>query len=174
MKTVAIFGGNGYLGMHMANFLSKRGCDCDIYDVQEAPNVVCRRYHQADVCNVVFWDELRPKDYDAIYFLTGLSGPERSFIKVETYIEVNELGLANLCRACAGMGAASPYIVFPSSRLVYKGGGRVDETSVLEARSVYAANKIACEGMLSAYHHRFCINYVALRICVQYGILLGA
>lgn len=174
MKTIAIFGGNGYLGMHMANYLRQRGYDYDIFDVQDRPNVTCRRYCQADVSDAEFWGEFRPEGYDAIYFLSGLSGPERSFSKVETYIEINELGLANLCKACSGMGASSPYIVFPSSRLVYKGGGRVSETSLLEARSVYAANKIACEGLLSAYHHRFGINYAALRICVPYGNILGS
>ena len=50
----------------------------------------------------------------------------------------------------------------------------MSEGSVLEARSVYAANKIACENILSAYHHRYGVPYVALRICVPYGNLVGS
>ena len=120
-----------------------------------------------------FWNSFDFQVYETIYFFSGLSGPERSFKEAFAYNEINEVGLLNLCRKLAPHGKDAPKIIFPSSRLVYRGGMRVSEDSPLEARSVYAANKIACENILSAYHHRYGIQYAALRICVPYGNMVG-
>ena len=63
--------------------------------------------------------------YDAVYFLSGLSGPECSFENAELYCKVNELGLLSLCRKLSTLTQSRPKIIFPSSRLVYRGGMRV-------------------------------------------------
>ena len=173
-RTAAIFGGNGYMGQHLLAHLQKHGVKCDIYDIQYSPVGIPRKYEKVDVSNPNYIDGINIAQYDVVYFFSGLSGPERSFEKAELYCRVNEFGLLALCRGISRLTGAKPTIIFPSSRLVYRGGCRVSEDSMVEARSVYACNKIACENILSAFNHRYGIPYVALRICVPYGNLLGA
>lgn len=46
------------------------------------------------------------------------------------------------------------------------------ENDEQDARTVYAANKIACENYLKAYNYSFDIPYCIFRICVPYGNML--
>ena len=86
---------------------------------------------------------------------------------------INELGLLNLLDAIR----KSPYrpkIVFPSTRLVYKGVNKaLKEEDEKDCKTIYAANKIACESFLKAYHDSFDIPYTVFRICIPYGNLLS-
>lgn len=173
MKKVAIVGGNGYLGTHICAHLLGRGVECDVFDIHDEPFMAKCRYRRLDVTDAGYAEKVDFAQYDAIYFLSGLTGPERSFEQAERFLAINESGLLTLCKKLATLGKDAPKIVFPSSRLVYKGGMRVKETDELEARSVYAATKIAGENLLSAYHYRYGIPYAVLRICVPYGNLTG-
>ncbi len=172
---IAIFGANGYMGRHLRHSLSEMGIECCGFDVQGAPvgENDFSSYACCDIADGLWWSDFNPTDYAAIFFFAGMSGPERSFEESLTYENVNVGGLLNLLRRLACLGASAPKIVFPSSRLVYRGGGEVTEDSPLEPRSVYAANKVACEGLLSAYYHRYGLPFAALRICVPYGNLLS-
>ena len=172
MKRCAIFGSNGYLAAHLATRLYKSGWTCDLFDVQPVSRSIEGCYRMCDVLDECFWKSFEPCLYDAVFFFAGLSGVEPSFASPRKFIAVNELGLLNLLERLAPLGAKSPRIVFPSSRLVYKGGcGEVTEESPLECKSVYSANKIACEALLSAYHARWGLPYSVMRICVPYGNL---
>ena len=170
MQRVAIFGGLGYLGRYFQLFCIQNGIACDVFD---CPSVIdqngLRSVVSCDVTQASFWESFQPEIYSSIAFFAGLSGPERSFESSERFLEVNEKGLMLLLRRIAPLGVRAPRILFPSSRLVYRGGGEVNETSELYPRSVYAANKLACEALLNAYHVRYDIPYVVLRICVPYG-----
>ena len=150
LRRIAVFGGNGYLGCHLSAHLLAKGVLCDVFDVQQTSLGKATKYVRADVTSSEFWNSFDFQVYETIYFFSGLSGPERSFKEAFAYNEINEVGLLNLCRKLAPHGKDAPKIIFPSSRLVYRGGMRVSEDSPLEARSVYAANKIACENILSA------------------------
>ena len=67
-----------------------------------------------------------------------------------------------------------PKIIFPSTRLVYKGYDKpLKEEDEKESKTIYAANKLACEGYLQAYRDSFDIPYTVFRICIPYGNLLS-
>ena len=166
---IAIFGANGYIGRHLSRHFLGLGMSVDAFDVQPESKVASVRYETCDICDAAFWERFQPQGYTAIFFLAGLSGVERSFREAETFLKVNIGGFAALLRRMEGLGEAAPRIVFPSSRLVYDGGSTVDESSLRRSRSVYAASKIACEELLSAYHDRFGQPYIVLRICVPFG-----
>ena len=168
---IAIFGANGYIGRHLSRHFLSLGVPVDAFDVQEEPRVESAAYSRCDICDAGFWERFEPRGYSAIFFLAGLSGVERSFREAEVFLKVNIGGFASLLRRLEDMGEAAPRIVFPSSRLVYDGGSTVDESSLRRSRSVYAASKVACEELLSAYHDRFGLPYVVLRICVPFGDL---
>lgn len=164
MKRVAVFGARGYLGRQLIHYFTRKGVVCEGFDVPEC-----------DVVDISFWESFDPAGYDAIVFFAGLTGTEKGFDEAVKYTQVNEFGLLNLLKKLAPLGGNAPRVVFPSSRLVYKGASLpLDENAEKETRTVYAVNKLACEGYLFAFSNRFGIPYNVIRICVPYGSLTSA
>jgi len=159
---IAIFGSNGYLGRHLMHYFSIHGECVEGFDLPDC-----------DITQNDFWNGFNPQKYSAILFFAGLSGTEQSFKDAGRFFEVNVNALLLLLERLKQLGEKAPRIVFPSSRLVYRGGD-VDEDSPVESRSVYATTKLACENILSAYYHRYGVPYCALRICVPFGNMIGA
>lgn len=169
MKT-AIIGGKGYIGRHLDFYLQKRGISTMVYDVQDAdePN-----YKKIDITSPESVASI-DLSVDYIFMFAGLTGTYAGFEKYQTYNAINEIGLLNLLDAIRN-SEYRPKIIFPSTRLVYKGIDRaLKESDEKETKTIYAVNKIACEGLLQAYKASFDIPYVVFRICIPYGNLLSA
>lgn len=167
---VAIIGGKGYIGKHLDFYLQQRGITSMVYDVQELdePN-----YKKIDITKPTSVAEI-DLNVDYIFMFAGLTGTYAGFDKYETYNAINELGLMNLLNAIRN-SKYRPKIIFPSTRLVYKGVDKaLKETDEKETKTIYAVNKIACEGLLQAYKSSFDIPYAVFRICIPYGNLLSA
>lgn len=170
MKKIAIIGSQGYIGRNCAFFLHSQGVESVCYDISvQFSNKNYRQIDMTDKASVSGID----MDVDCIYFFTGLTGTYAGFDQYEKYNQLNELTLLNLLSAIKD----SPYrpkVVFPSSRLVYKGAKRaLREDDEKEAKTVYAANKLACEYLLQAYSNSFDIPFTILRIGVPFGNLIG-
>ena len=164
MNRVAIFGGSGYLGSQLAAYYAAEGVAHDVFDMPSF-----------DVTRAECWSSFKPPDYSAILFFAGMTGTEKSFIEADRFLDVNECGLLNLLTRLAPLGEQAPKIIFPSTRLVYRGSEEpLTEDAPKEAKTVYAANKLACEYLLQAYHVRYGIPYAVVRICVPYGSLVSA
>lgn len=166
---VAIIGGKGYIGKHLDYYLRQRGITSMVYDVQElyVPN-----YKKIDITNPASVAEI-DLNVDYIFMFAGLTGTHAGFDKYETYNAINEIGLMNLLDAIR-KSEYRPKVIFPSTRLVYKGVDKaLKETDEKETRTIYAVNKIACEGLLQAYKASFDIPYAVFRICIPYGNLLS-
>lgn len=167
---VAVLGANGYIGRHVVWYLK------EYYDIvaEEFDLVedVRPHYHRLDLTD----SEMVKKitwDYDYVFQLIGLSGTYVGFDKYDTYVRINISGLLNLLDAIR-QSPYRPRIVYPSSRLVYKGGDKpLVEEAEKEQNTVYAMTKIAGEGLLHAYWQSFGIPYTVFRICVPYGNLLS-
>lgn len=166
---VAIIGGKGYIGKHLDYYLKQRGITSMVYDVQELdePN-----YKKIDITNSVSVAEI-DLNVDCIFMFAGLTGTYAGFDKYETYNAINEIGLLNLLDAIC-KSEYRPKVIFPSTRLVYKGVDKaLKEGDEKETKTIYAVNKIACEGLLQAYKASFDIPYAVFRICIPYGNLLS-
>jgi UDP-glucose 4-epimerase len=113
-------------------------------------------------------------DHDVVFFLAGISGPARSLADYEAYVRINEIGLLNLLDHLKQL-PRKPRVVFPSTRLVYKGNKDqpLTEEAPKEFLSIYASNKHACEQYLAMHRRMFGIDYSIYRICVPYGDLVG-
>jgi UDP-glucose 4-epimerase len=156
-----VLGASGYFGRHLVAQLTSAhevvitipgGGDSERIDLTRA-------------------ESFRATDWsvDCVYVLAGATGTHASFTEYRRFVECNELILLNVLEAIRS-SAHRPRVVFPSSRLVYRGSAQpLTEESPLEARTVYAAGKIACEQYLQAYHHAHEIPHCILRICVPYG-----
>lgn len=163
MKNIAIFGHKGYLGKQLMYYFESKGISCSGIDVPES-----------DITSARFWEGFCPEVYDTILFFSGLTGTEKSFVDAQRYLAVNESGLLNLLDKLVHLGEESPRVIFPSSRLVYKGSDElITEDAEKETKTVYAVNKLACEGYLAAYSNRYGIPYNVIRICVPYGSILA-
>ncbi len=97
------------------------------------------------------------------------------FDQYQGFILANEIGLLNILNHHKNCKSKAR-IVFPSTRLVYKGQKNVflSEDAEKEALTIYAQTKLACESYLKMYQHNFGIEYTIFRICVPYGNLIDA
>ncbi|GAA6528563.1 NAD-dependent epimerase [Segatella asaccharophila] len=169
MKRIAIIGVKGFIGRHLNWFFKTRlGITPECYDIVESEEA---HYHKVDMLNKESVSEIS-LDVDYIFYMTGLTGTRTGFDQYGTFLKVNELTLLNLLDAIR-RSSYRPKIIFPSSRLVYKGVDKaLREDDEKDARTIYAANKIACESYLKAYNYNFDIPFTVFRICVPYGNML--
>lgn len=169
MKKCVIFGSKGYIGQHIEWYLLKMNIKPMCYDVVLDEN---DNYKQLDLTNKSSLENI-DLDVDYIFYFAGLTGTYDGFNQYEKYIEINEIGLLNLLDVIR----KSPYrpkIIFPSTRLVYKGFDKaLKEDDEKETKTIYAVNKLACEGILQAYKASFDIPYSIFRICIPYGNMLN-
>ncbi len=161
-KRCAIIGNNGYIGKHLVHYIQT------VYHIEPA----CYDVEQIDLTKKESLQSI-DLDVDFLFVFAGLTGTHASFEKYEQYTMVNEVGLMNLLDLIS-QSPYRPHIVFPSSRLVYKGVDKpLKEDDEKDAKTIYAANKIACEHLLHAYANRYEIPYTICRICVPYGNMLS-
>ncbi len=166
-----IFGSNGYIGRHFSLYLSNKGWDilnCDIQSDSSFGN-----YKKIDITNN---DELSKLNYevDYIFFFSGITGTLAGFNNYEEFVSINEIGLLNLLNRLK-LQSVRPVVIFPSTRLVYKGkDGPLKENDEKEPKTIYAVNKLACEHFLKMYYNMFGIPYYVFRICVPYGNLFSS
>lgn len=167
----AVIGSNGFIGKHLVHFLYERyHAIISCYDIEE----VCNRpnFHRVDLVDRGSVDIIN-MDVDYIFMFAGLTGTYVGFDNYSKYLNINELGLLNLLDAIR-CSDCRPKVIFPSTRLVYKGVDKaLKEDDEKDCKTIYAANKIACEGYLKAYHDSFGIPYTIFRICLPYGNLLS-
>jgi UDP-glucose 4-epimerase len=166
-KTAIVFGANGYLGRHIAYFLKQNNIDFIPTGSANKSIDNYASYQQIDITNKT---ELQQLDFkvDYIFAFAGLTGTGKSKEEIERFTAVNEQGLSNLINCCDGLEGVQ--IVFPSTRLVYKGveNTPLTEAAEKEAKTVYAKNKLVCEQLLKDAN----VDATIFRICVPYGNLI--
>jgi UDP-glucose 4-epimerase len=168
MQPCAVIGANGYLGSHLAHSLEQYGCKVYRFDMQSVSLYPAKHYEKLDVREKKAFEKI-PGETGTLFFFAGLTGTHAGFGDYEAYLNANELGLLHLLDHLKDW-PTPPRVVFPSSRLVYRGSQEpLKEDDPLEARTVYAANKIAAEFQLQAWSARWNIPYTICRICVPYG-----
>ena len=167
----AVIGSKGYIGKHIIKYLSDHyqvfAMGYDIVDSEEI------NYQKIDLTDK---DSIQQIDLnvDYIFNFAGLTGTYAGFDAYEKYVSANEITLLNLLDAIR-KSEYRPKVIFPSTRLVYKGVDKpLKEEDEKESKTIYAANKLACEGYLKAYHDSFDIPYTVFRICIPYGNLLSS
>ena len=171
MKKIGVIGANGYIGKHIVSYL-QRYYDVNVNSYDIVAECDFPNYHKVNLTDKESIKGLN-LDIDYIFMFAGLTGTYNGFNEYEKFISINELGLLNLLDAIKN-SEYRPKVIFPSTRLVYKGVDKsLKEDDLKECKTIYAANKLACEGYLQAYHDSFDIPYTIFRICLPYGNLLS-
>ena len=172
MGKALIIGANGYLGRNIVKYLESK-CEsivcCDIQETSIIPNT---EYYQVDITQ---YSSLNKIDFsvDYVYLFAGLTGTLNGFDDYSRYIDINEKGLLNVLTKIKNSNSVAR-VVFPSTRLVYKGKKNVliNENDEKEPKTIYAINKLNCEMLLEVYRNTFNVNYTVFRICVPYGSII--
>lgn len=169
MAKISIIGSKGFIGKHIEWYLRQQGeTQINTYDCLESDEAY---YTQIDLTSAQSVAKI-DINVDYIYLFAGLTGTYAGFDKIDAYVDINEKGLLNLLNHIR-QSEYRPKIIFPSTRLVYKGVDRsLKEDDEKETKTIYAVNKLACEGYLYAYCQSFDIPYTIFRICIPYGNLL--
>ncbi|QBN19796.1 NAD-dependent epimerase/dehydratase family protein [Flavobacterium nackdongense] len=170
--TSIIIGSNGYIGRNLSFLLYQRGIKNIDYDVQASTDYPWMNYSKLNVTSKDDFCRIG-SDVDVIYFMAGLTGTVDGFASYESYYNVNVIGLTNLLNYLKENNLKAK-IVFPSTRLVYKGleNKALEEDAVKSPNTIYALTKLICEDTLDLYHRMFNIKYSVFRICVPYGNLI--
>lgn len=169
MKKAIVFGANGYIGRHLVYYLGLNQFDVMPSDISSSSVDNHKVYKSVDI---TLFNDVQSLDFevDYIFCFGGLTGTNVGFDQYQKFIEVNELGLLNILTHHKN-SESKARIVFPSTRLVYKGkkDDFLKEDSQKEALTIYAQNKLSCEAYLQQYATNFNINFTVFRICVPYG-----
>jgi UDP-glucose 4-epimerase len=155
MKAI-VFGGSGFLGSHVADFLTKTGYNVTIYDIIKSPFL--QKGQNMIVGNILDARAVRNavQGCDVVYNFAGIADLEKAKEKPLKTVEINILGNTTILDACREHGVRR--FVFASSLYVYSKTG-----------SFYRSSKQACELIIENYFEEFGVPYTILR----YGSLYG-
>ena len=170
MIKAIVLGANGYIARNLVYVMKRDHKDYEItlYGRETESADGYENYHCVDMSQR---EAIRGIDLscDIIFMLVGKTGTANGFEDYDSFIDTNERTLLNLL-AEYRVQQSEARIVFPSTRLVYKGKeGPQKEDAEKEFKTVYAINKFACEQYLEQYRRAFGVPYTILRICVSYG-----
>jgi UDP-glucose 4-epimerase len=171
-KKCIVFGANGYIGSHLIHFLKIANFNIKASDIHDKCYNSDIDYKKIDILNIENFKGINWA-VDYVFAFAGVTGTIDGFENYEKSIKVNEIGLLNILNEIRNSNY-NPRVIYPSSRLVYKGSClQLKEDDPKEPKTVYALNKITCENILFAYKNTFDIPYTIYRIGVLYGNNLG-
>lgn len=181
-KTIFITGIAGFIGFHLAKFLSKRGdyvIGCDNFNNYYTPKLKFDRANKLRALGIEFIDH-DIEDIQAlsaqfqkvthIVHLAAQAGVRYSITNPKPYIDSNINGffqVLELCRALPGIK-----LIFASSSSVYGGNTKIpfsESDPTDDPLSLYAATKKSGELLAKSYHHLYNIDMVGLRFFTVYG-----
>jgi UDP-glucose 4-epimerase len=156
IQRVLVTGGAGFLGSHIADVLTARGCVVTVLDVRPSP------YLQSTQ-EMIVADMLNPEavraavvGQDAVFHLAALADLNVAQTRPRDTAELNIMGTINLLDAAREVGLRR--FVFASTIYVYSRAG-----------GFYRCSKQACEAFIEEYQQRYGLEYTILR----YGSLYG-
>ncbi|MDD6824943.1 MAG: NAD(P)-dependent oxidoreductase [Oscillospiraceae bacterium] len=173
MKKVVIIGANSYIARNVTLLLEQCYPETNVmlYDYAEIQIDNRANYRQISILDE---DSVKNIDFDCdiVFMFVGKTGSANGFDEFGAFIDINEKALLNILNEYRRQGSKAK-IIFPSTRLVYKGkAGALKEDAEKEFKTIYAINKFACENYLEQYNNVFGVQYCIFRICIPYGTLI--
>ncbi len=185
--TVLVTGAAGFIGSHVAHALLDRGETVlgvdsltPYYDVALKRARLDRLIPRAGFTSVSVDISDRAAvealfaaypQIDRVVHLAAQAGVRHSLVDPYSYVTANVVGQLAMLEACRRHGAIR-HFVYASSSSVYGGNAKLpfSETDVTATPlSIYAATKLADEGIAHCYSHLFRIPTTGLRFFTVYG-----
>ena len=153
---VLVIGGSGFLGSHVADFLTDAKHDVTIYDLVKSPFL--RAGQKMVVGNLLDDKSLSEaiKNSDAVYLFASLADLDDLLHKPVETAEVNILGAVKVINTCIKFNVKK--FVFASTVYVYSREG-----------GFYRCSKQAVEAYIEEFHRLYDLNFTIFR----YGSLYG-
>lgn len=172
-RKVIVIGANSYIARNLIHYLkiNPDNIIVGLYDCADEQLDGEGNYCKVSVLNKDDVSKIN-MNCDLIYMFVGKTGAANGFDDFDTFIDVNEKGLLNVLNEYRRQNSSAK-IVFPSTRLIYKGSeSPLNEDSDKEFKTVYAINKYSCEQYLKQYQDVYNTKYLIFRICVPYGTMI--
>ena len=182
---ILLTGAAGFIGMHVAQILLKRGDEVvgidslnDYYDpalklarleqLKPYPNF---RFVKVDIADRMVMEDLFEKEhFEGVINLAAQAGVRYSLKNPHAYVQSNLVGFANLLEGCRHHGIR--HFVYASSSSVYGANTKIPfsvHDPVNHPVSLYAASKKANELMAHTYSHLYGLPTTGLRYFTVYG-----
>jgi UDP-glucose 4-epimerase len=156
MKKAVVVGGSGFIGSHVADYLSEAGYQVTIYDFNES------KWARADqvmlVGDILDYDKLSQciAGADVVYNFAALADLNQALDQPLNTVNINILGNLNVMESCRLHGVSR--FIYASTVYVHSREG-----------GFYRCSKQASEAYVEEYQRVFGLDYTILR----YGSLYG-
>ena len=182
---ILVTGAAGFIGMHTAQSLLRRGDSVvgldnlnDYYDVGLKRARLARlagqgdyRFVETDVADRAAMAALfATEGFDRVIHLAAQAGVRYSLLNPDAYVDSNLVGFLSVLEGCRHHGVH--HLVYASSSSVYGGNARMpfaESDNVDHPVSLYAATKKANELMAHTYSHLYRLPTTGLRFFTVYG-----
>jgi len=156
MLNIIVFGGGGFVGSHVADVLSEKGHNVNIYDIR--PSKYLRPSQKMIIGDILDEKTVREsvKGMDVVYNFAGIADIGEAANKPVETVKYNILG--NTIVLDAAKEADVKRFVYASTIYVYS-----------ESGSFYRCSKNACELYLETYQKEYGLDYTVLRYGTLYG-----
>ena len=169
---VFVTGGAGFIGSHLVERLIKKGDEVTVYDNFSSgkrgflSNVLHNKRLKIVDADVLELEKLKKAiaGFNIVYHLAANPDVRKGTLDTRLDLEQETIATYNVLEAMRQTGVSK--IVFPSSMTVYgRAKGVVSEKyGPCLPISLYAAGKLACEGLISAYCETFGFTSWILRL----------
>ncbi len=182
---ILLTGAAGFIGMHTAQSLLRRGDTVvgidnlnDYYDVRlKHARLACLagqgdfRFIERDIADRAAMAALFASEgFERVIHLAAQAGVRYSLLNPNAYVDSNLVGFVNVLEGCRQH--AVQHLVYASSSSVYGGNTRMpfaERDNVDHPVSLYAATKKANELMAHTYSHLYRLPTTGLRFFTVYG-----
>ena len=182
---VLVTGAAGFIGMHVAQLLLKRGDEVvgvdninNYYDpdlklarIALLNNFSNFKFEKLDIIEQDKLNDLFSKEkFDSVVHLAAQAGVRYSIQNPNAYLQTNLVGFGYILEACRLNKIL--HLVYASSSSVYGGNTRIPfnvNDNVDHPVSLYAASKKANELMAHSYSHLYGLPTTGLRYFTVYG-----
>ena len=182
---ILVTGAAGFIGMHTAQSLLRRGDSVvgidnlnDYYDVGlKRARLACLagqgdfRFVAMDIADRAAMAALfATEGFDRVIHLAAQAGVRYSLLNPDAYVDSNLVGFLSVLEGCRHHGVH--HLVYASSSSVYGGNARMpfaESDNVDHPVSLYAATKKANELMAHTYSHLYRLPTTGLRFFTVYG-----
>jgi UDP-glucuronate 4-epimerase len=182
---ILVTGAAGFIGMHTAQSLLRRGDTVvgidnlnDYYDVRLKHDRLASlagqgdfRFIEMDIADRAAMAALFASEgFERVIHLAAQAGVRYSLLNPNAYVDSNLVGFVNVLEGCRQH--AVQHLVYASSSSVYGGNTRMpfaERDNVDHPVSLYAATKKANELMAHTYSHLYRLPTTGLRFFTVYG-----